>query len=390
VLFGILAALLFGVSAPLSKLLLEGIDPIILAGLLYLGAGAATGGLLVLGRMIRVEGTEARIERRDIPWLAGATLTGGVLGPILLLLGLRLTHAAAASLLLNLEVVATGLMASLLFRESVGRRAWSAIIAVTIGGALLSIDLSRGLGISTGALLIVGACLAWGFDNNLIGRISLKDPKRIVMIKGLAAGAFSLLLGILLGNPLPSLSRTLYALALGAISYGASISFFVLSLRRVGAARASVLFGLAPFMGVAVSLVVFRQLPAWPFFAALVLMVLATALLVRERHEHWHMHTSMIHTHPHRHDDGHHEHEHTEDRDGNGPHVHAHAHGELAHSHEHRPDPHHRHVHGEEGPSSQRSAQQMRPALPQIPDHRASDRAKVCVCCTVCSIWTEG
>lgn len=344
--YGILAAVLFGISAPLSKLLLEGIDPIVLAGLLYLGAGGAMGALLVFGKMVKAEAAEARIERRDIPWLAGATLAGGVLGPILLLLGLQLTHAATASLLLNLEVVATGLVAFLLFRESVGRRAWIAISAVAIGGALLSIDLPSGLAISPGALLIVGACFAWGFDNNLTGRISLKDPRRIVLIKGLAAGVFSFVLGVVLGRPLPSLIRVFYALALGAVSYGASISLFVLSLRQVGAARTGVLFGLAPFVGVALSLIVFRQIPAWPFYVALALMALATILLAREKHQHLHLHTAMIHTHPHRHDDGHHEHQHVSDLDPAAPHAHEHIHEELVHSHEHKPDPHHRHRHG--------------------------------------------
>jgi drug/metabolite transporter (DMT)-like permease len=353
--YGTLAAVLFGVSAPLSKLLLEGIDPIILAGLLYLGAGIVMGLLLASGKLRNVE-PEARIEKRDIPWLAGATLAGGVLGPILLLLGLRLTHAATASLLLNLEVVATGLVAFLLFRESVGRRAWIAIIAVALGGAFLSIDLSGGLAISPGALLIVGACFAWGFDNNLTGKISLKDPRRIVLVKGVAAGSFSFLLALVLGCPLPSFGRMLYALALGAVSYGASISLFVLSLRRVGAARTGVLFGLAPFVGVALSLAIFRQLPAGPFFAALVLMAFATLFLAREKHEHQHTHTAMNHTHPHRHDDGHHEHQHVDDLDETAPHVHEHAHKELVHSHDHRPDPHHRHGHGGEGgaPTRQR------------------------------------
>lgn len=349
--YGILAAILFGVGAPLSKLLLEGTDPIILAGLLYLGAGILMGLLLAAGKLRKVE-SEARIERRDIPWLAGATLAGGVLGPILLLLGLQLTHAATASLLLNLEVVSTGLIAFLLFRESVGRQAWSAILAVALGGAFLSIDLSSGLTISPGALLIVGACFAWGFDNNLTGQISLKDPRRIVLIKGIAAGSFSFLLGILLGRPLPLLARVFYALALGAVSYGASISLFVLSLRRVGAARTAVLFGLAPFVGVALSLAIFRQLPAWPFFAALALMSLAMLLLARERHEHQHSHTAMTHAHPHQHEDGHHGHQHAGKLDKTDVHVHEHEHDDVTHSHEHRPDPHHRHIHRKDAHSS--------------------------------------
>jgi len=346
-LYGIVAALLFGVSAPLAKLLLEGIDPFILAGLLYLGAGGAMGLMLASGKLCKVE-SEAQIEKRDIPWLVGATLTGGVLGPILLLFGLRLTHAATASLLLNLEVVATGLVAFSFFRESVGRRAWIAILGVAAGGALLSLDLSRGLGISPGALLVIGACFAWGFDNNLTGKISLKDPRRIVMVKGIAAGSFSFLLGVVLGRPLPSSIQVLYALALGAVSYGASISFFVRSLRGVGAARTGVLFGLAPFAGVGLSLLIFRQLPTWPFFAALGLMALATLVLARERHEHPHTHTGTTHIHPHRHDDAHHEHQHAGNVDETVLHVHEHDHEEITHSHDHRPDPHHRHRHAEE------------------------------------------
>jgi len=346
-LYGILAAILFGVSAPLSKLLLEGVDPIILAGLLYLGAGGAMALLLVSGQLFQAGEAEAHIERRDIPWLASATLAGGVLGPILLLLGLQLTHAAAASLLLNLEVVATGLIAFLLFRESVGRRAWAAIAAVAVGGALLSVDVFGGFAVSPGALLIVGACFAWGLDNNLTGKISLKDPRRIVLIKGIAAGLFSFLFGVALGRSLPSLIHVLLALALGAISYGASISFFVLALRRVGAARTGVLFGLAPFVGVALSLVTFRQLPAWPFFSALALMALAAILLAREKHGHLHTHVPVAHRHPHRHDDGHHEHRHASELDATSTHVHEHIHDELVHAHEHRPDPHHRHAHGQ-------------------------------------------
>lgn len=343
--FGILAAVLFGISAPLSKLLLEGVDPILLAGLLYLGAGASLGLLLLLRRAFGYNDREARLEKRDVPWLLGAILSGGIAGPILLLLGLQRTPATTTSLLLNFEVVATGLVAFALFRESVGRRTWGAIAAVAAGGALLSLNPSAGWEISLGAILVLGACLAWGFDNNFTGRISLKDPKRIVAIKGLAAGAFSLLLGIGLGRPLPTLSRALFALALGIVSYGASIALFVQSLRRIGAARTGALFGIAPFVGVALSFLVFRQLPQLTFFLALPLMILAAVLLAREKHAHLHLHTGLAHTHSHRHDDEHHQHPHA-DGDAESPsHVHEHAHQDLTHSHPHKPDPHHRHKH---------------------------------------------
>ena len=343
--YGFLAAVLFGISAPLSKLLLDGVDPIVLAGLLYLGAGASLGLLLLLRRVLGLVDREARLEKRDLPWLLGAILAGGVAGPILLLLGLQRTPAATTSLLLNFEVVATGLVAFTLFRESVGRRAWWAIAAIALGGALLSFDSSGGWGFSLGALLVLAACVAWGFDNNFTGRISLKDPKRIVAIKGLAAGAFSLLLALALGRPLPTIGRALCALALGTVSYGASIALFVQSLRRVGAARTGALFGMAPFVGVALSLIMFRQLPQFTFFVALPLMVLAAVLLARDKHEHKHIHTGLTHTHSHKHDDAHHEHVHMDDSEGSS-HVHEHSHQDLAHSHPHAPDPHHRHKHG--------------------------------------------
>ena len=343
--YGILAALLFGISAPLSKLLLDGVDPIVLAGLLYLGAGGSLGLLLIATRLMGIRNTEARLERRDVPWLLGAIIAGGIAGPILLLLGLKLTPAATASLLLNFEVVATGALAFAMFRESVGRSAWIAIAAVAVGGAFLSIDPSGGWGVSVGALLVLGACVAWGFDNNFTGRISLKDPKRIVAIKGLAAGSFSFLLAIALGRPLPTLATTVYALLLGTVSYGASIALFVQSLRRVGAARTGALFGMAPFIGVALSLAMFRQLPEWTFFAALPLMIVAAFLLTRERHEHEHTHLKTTHLHSHRHDDDHHDHAHEGIEQSSDPHVHEHTHLETSHSHAHRPDPHHRHDH---------------------------------------------
>ncbi len=343
--FGILAAILFGISAPLSKILLDGVDPIILAGLLYLGAGASLGLLLLAGRAVGTGDREARLEKHDVPWLVGAVISGGVIGPILLLLGLQRTAAATTSLLLNFEVVATGLVAFGLFRESVGRSTWAAIAAVAGGGVLLTLDPGAGWGVSAGALLVLGACVAWGFDNNFTARISLKDPKRIVAIKGLAAGGFSFLLGIALGRPLPPLSQALYALALGTVSYGASIALFVRSLRRVGAARTGALFGMAPFVGVALSLVIFRELPQWTFFAALPLMFLAAFLLAGEKHAHTHAHEGLTHIHRHLHDDDHHEHAHPDGNSAGDGHAHEHTHQDLTHAHPHKPDPHHRHEH---------------------------------------------
>ncbi len=341
--YAIVASFLFGLSTPLSKLLLGDVDPIMLAGLLYLGAGVTQGLALTLSASSRRR--EARLERADMPWLVGAILAGGVVGPILLLFGLRQTPAATASLLLNFEVVATGLVAALFFGEATGRRTWVAIALVTAGGILLALDPTQAWGISLGAALILAACVAWGLDNNFTGRISLKDPRKIVFLKGTAAGAISVLLGLTLGRPLPAWWTALLALALGAVSYGLSIVFFVRSLRAIGAARTGAVFGTAPFVGAALSLLIYRGTPAVLFYAALPLMVLAVAVLGREKHAHEHTHENLFHSHRHRHDDGHHAHDHPGMDSAELLHAHNHEHLPLSHSHPHRPDPHHRHVH---------------------------------------------
>ncbi len=341
---GLLAALLFGLSAPLSKLLLADVDPVVLAGLLYGGAGlclAALAGILtVLGR----RRTEARLERRDLPWLGAAVVVGGIAAPLLLLFGLGTTPAATASLLLTLEAAATAAIAALVFREAIGRTAWLAIGLVTAGGLLLALDLQGAWGLSAGALLIVGACTLWGLDNNLTRHVSLRDPKTIVVLKGLGAGSFSLALAAVLGRPFPPLEHAGWALALGAVSYGASIALFVRSLRKLGAARTGALFGMAPFLAAALSLAIFREPPPVTMYAALPLMLVAAWLLARERHEHGHSHESIVHTHRHPHDE-HHVHAHVGGEMVTGTHVHEHRHEAIAHAHAHRPDAHHRHSH---------------------------------------------
>jgi drug/metabolite transporter (DMT)-like permease len=292
----------------------------------------------------RVE-SEARLEREDVPWLLAAVVAGGVVGPILLMVGLRSTPAATASLLLNVEVVATGLLARAFFRERIGLATGLAMAAVAVAGGVLSLDGTSPWGMSLGGLAVVGACFAWGVDNNLTARVSLKDPKRIVAIKGISAGLFSIALAMALGRPWPSLSRSALALALGAMSYGASIALFVHSLRRVGAARTGALFGMAPFIGAGLSLVVFRSVPGWSFWVSFLLMAVAALALARERHAHEHEHAPATHAHAHRHDDGHHNHVHEDRVPEAARHAHLHAHRGVVHSHPHRPDPHHRHDH---------------------------------------------
>ncbi|HHE51514.1 MAG TPA: DMT family transporter [Candidatus Acetothermia bacterium] len=337
------AAGLFGLSAPLAKLLLGTIDPLPLASLLYLGAGLGLAGYILVARIfVKRPSEEARLERGDLPWLAGATLSGGVIAPILLLYGLRTTPAATASLILTFEIVATGLIAATVFGEFIGRWTWGAILTVSGGTVLLTLRPGASWEISAGAALIVAACVLWGLDNNLTRHISLRDPKRIVLIKGLAAGGVSLALALGLHKPFPEGSGILLGLLLGSLSYGISIALFVRALRGLGAARTGALFGTAPFIGAAVSFALFRELPPVTFFISLPLLAIGAGILFREPHAHVHSHLPLTHTHAHTHTDGHHAHPH---RDPITRHSHRHTHTDLRHSHPHRPDTHHRHRH---------------------------------------------
>ncbi len=342
----LLAAGLFGASAPLAKLLLGAVDPIPLAALLYLGAGFGLALYIVwLRAFVGDAPDEAELDRGDLPWVAGAVLSGGVAAPILLLYGLRATPAATAALLLNSELVATGVIAAVVFREFIGRWIWGAILMITAGSVLLTLDPAAGWGVSHGAVLIVAACVMWGIDNNLTRRISLNDPKRIVAIKGLAAGGVSTALAFALGKPFPGAGYIALGLLLGGVSYGISIVLFVRALRYLGAARTGALFGTAPFIGAAVSLMAFRNLPTGSFFLSSPLLVLGAGILFRERHEHGHAHALLTHTHAHTHTDGHHGHAHPNRVLLARRHSHRHTHVPMVHAHPHRPDIHHRHRH---------------------------------------------
>ena len=340
------AAFLFGASAPVAKLLLQGIEPTLLAGLLYLGSGVG----LLLFRMIRrwAGGTgdsEAKLARADIPWLAAAILCGGVAAPVILLFSLRNTPASTASLLLNFESAATTLIAAILFRESISRRAWAAILCITLAGILLSTDLGGAWGFSGSALGILIACLFWGMDNNVTRNISAKDPLTIVTVKGFGAGFVSLGAAFLLGNPLPHPGAVLGAMLLGCMSYGLSIILFIHAMRGLGAGRTSALFGTAPIAGIVLSVILFRETPGAVVWAALPIMILGAIALITEQHDHLHRHDAVIHEHRHTHDDEHHQGHHPDLDDPSLSHAHPHAHDAVEHAHPHMPDIHHRHGH---------------------------------------------
>ncbi len=342
----ILAAILFGASAPLAKVLLGKIEPVLLAGLMYLGAGF---GLLLLraARTLygRATDAEAGINKADAPWLIGALLAGGVGAPIILMFSLRNTPAATATLLLNFEGIATVLIAAVIFREAIGRRIWLAIFCVTGASVLLSLDPGGKWGVSPGAIGVLVACFFWGIDNNFTRNISAKDPVTTVIIKGIGAGLVSIGLAFGLSMPFPGLLFAILAMLLGFFSYGLSIVLFILSMRSLGAARTSTLFGTAPFIGVVISFLLFQEpFHAW-FMASFLIMVVGAVLLLSEKHEHVHSHQAFKHEHRHFHEDIHHAHHHGEQIPSGISHSHPHGHEEVEHEHTHTPDIHHRHSH---------------------------------------------
>jgi drug/metabolite transporter (DMT)-like permease len=339
-LYGLLAAALFGLSAPFAKRLLGELSPQLLAGLLYSGAGLG----LSAWRAVRGAPREAALKRQDLPALAGVVIAGGVIGPLLLLMGLSRVSGIVGSLLLNLEGPFTMLLALLLFGEHLGRYGAAAATLIVAGAALLKLDPAPGSADVPGMLAIGLACLAWALDNNLTQRLSLRDPLAIVRIKTLAAGSFHLGLGLLLGGHLPGWRVCAAAMLLGLVSYGGSVVLDAHALRLVGAAREAAYFASAPFVGALFSTVLLGESLRWADVIAMLAMALGVAALLLERHSHWHEHEPLEHEHTHLHDE-HHQHAHPPGVAPGEPHSHPHRHGALAHEHPHLPDAHHRHRH---------------------------------------------
>lgn len=347
-LMGLGAAALFGLSAPLSKLLLPTSGPLLLASLLYLGGGL---GLALVGVVARLHRSasprrEAPLERRDWPLLAGVILCGGMLGPVLMLVGLERLSGVTTSLLLNLEGPFTILLAVLLFGEHLGRRAAVAAGFIFCGAVVLGLQAGEVRADWPGVLAVTGACLSWAVDNNLTQRLSLKDPVAVVRIKALGAGACMFAIALMTGQqPLPGPRVLAAALALGAASYGLSIVLDMYALRLLGAAREAAYFATAPFLGALAAIPLLGERLSLTQLLGGAAMMLGVVLLVRERHGHVHTHAAMEHEHLHVHDE-HHQHEHPGMTDVTEPHSHPHRHASLTHDHPHVSDLHHRHKHG--------------------------------------------
>lgn len=334
-----LAAVLFGAATPASKVLLRSLEPFQLAGLLYLGAAIAM--LPVVAREGR-SATRVRLDRKNAARLAGAVLFGGVLGPLLLLFGLRLTLAGSVSLLLNLEGVATAILGVALFREHLGRAGSIGVAGSILAGALVAgADGMPGL---AGGLLTAGACLCWALDNHLTALVDGISPARSTLAKGVVAGSSNLAIGLVAAPFAATASEIGVALVLGALAYGASIVLYIRAAQVLGATRAQAVFATAPFVGAALSFAVLGETVSAAHVAASLLLAVSMAALFWSRHAHPHVHDEAEHVHEHRHDDGHHAHVHAGEPSP-GRHEHIHRHERLAHSHPHWPDLHHRHPH---------------------------------------------
>ena len=343
ILYILISASLFGLSSPLAKLLLKDISPITLAGLLYLGAFL---GLFLYSLVAKKKSSGSKIQqlgKRDLPWLLGAILAGGVIAPISQMIGLNLISGFSVSLLLNMEGVATAIIAVFFFRENTGKRLWFALLCMTVAGIFLSWNPEQSKFNIAGPLLILLAVVCWGIDNNLTRQISDRNPVQITYIKGLVGGLISISVALILGKPLSWDYRFPLALLLGAMSYGISLVFFIKALAGLGSSRTGAFFSLGPFVGAIASIIILRDWMGWVMFPAMALMGLGAWLISSEKHQHLHTHPAVTHVHMHKHDDMHHLHKHPEGTPE--PHSHEHTHEELRHIHAHWPDTQHRHIH---------------------------------------------
>ncbi len=335
----LLSAALFGISPVLAKYLIGTMSPVLLAGLLYLGSGICLLIWNIPGALCELRALEP-IQK----WkLTGATVSGGIIAPLFLTFGISKGTAFEVSLLLNLETVATTLIAAFVFKEHVSRRVWFGKVLLIAGAVILTLRPGIEGSFSLASLLVIGACVFWGIDNNLTRDIEELRPSVLAGAKGLVAGAFNVTLAIILGVGQVSVKQIVESSVLGAFSYGASLVLFVLALRKLGSSRTSTYFAAGPFIGMLAAVTFLGEKPTLAQWGSSVLMGLGIWVLVREKHEHVHTHEPIAHSHKHVHDE-HHQHEH-HGTEGPEPHDHPHVHAVITHSHPHLPDIHHRHGH---------------------------------------------
>lgn len=316
--FAILAAMLYAINIPLSKLLLSQVEPTMMASLLYLGAGL---GLFLCSRFGKKTNTGDPLTKKELPYTIGMILLD-IAAPILLMLGLERTNSANASLLNNFEIVATSLIACFAFREILSRQLKLAIGLVTLASVILGFEGAGSFRFNTGSLFVLGAACCWGLENNCTRMLSSKSSVQITTIKGIFSGLGSLIVALLLGEKFPSAFLLPAVLLLGFVAYGLSINFYILAQKELGAAKTSAYYSIAPFLGVTFGMVLLGEQPALQFYIGLAVMIAATVLMVRDT-------ISLQHTHDHTH-----------------VHAHLHRHGDLVHDHLHQHIHSHTHTHG--------------------------------------------
>lgn len=345
--FAVLAAALYAVNVPCSKLLLEYVGPTMMAALLYLGAGLGLLACRGMGAVLGRPQTAAPLTRKELPYTI-AMVVLDIAAPILLMLGVQRTTSASVSLLNNFEIVATSLIALVIFHEVLSRRLWIAIGLVTAASVLLGWEGEGGLVFNRGSALVLGACVCWGFENNCTRMLSGKSSVEIVTVKGCFSGLGSLAVALCLGERLPPAGVLLAVLLLGFVSYGLSIHFYILAQKELGAAKTSAYYSIAPFLGVAFSMLLLGERPGPRFYGALAVMAASAWLMVRDsvRLQHTHQH-AHVHTHVHRHGELVHTHEHAHIHS----HIHVHGEDEGDHGHPHRELAGHEHGHGAQEPA---------------------------------------
>ena len=332
------AAVLFGISTPLVQKFGLGVGAFTTAALLY--AGAAVVGALLRRRVEH----EARVVSADVPRLLAMAAVGAVVGPVALAWGLQRTSGTSASLMLTLEALFTAVLAWRIYRESMGRRVWAAMLLLLAGGSLLVLDQGRDGGVRLwGLLAVLLATAAWGLDNTLSRALAERDPGQVVLAKAFLGAAATSILAVAFGEALPSPGAALGLFAVGATGYGLSLRFYLLAQRAFGAARTGSVFAFAPFIGAMLAVVLGDQSTSALMAAGSMLMLAGVVLHLAESHGHEHEHEAIEHEHAHRHDDGHHEHGH--DPMPADAHSHRHRHEPLWHAHPHVPDAHHAHRH---------------------------------------------
>ncbi|MBQ8245692.1 MAG: EamA family transporter [Lachnospiraceae bacterium] len=337
----ILAAALYAINVPVSKLLMEHIGVTMMAGLLYLGAGIGMLTYVGIAKAIGKGSKKEPLTRKELPYTI-AMVVLDIIAPILLMLGIANTNSANVSLLNNFEIVATSLIALIIFKEVISRKLWIAIGLVVVASIILSFEGMGAFSFNKGSLFVLGACVCWGFENNCTKMISNKSSEEIVIIKGIFSGLGSLIVALVIGESIPSLIWLLCALVLGFVSYGLSINFYIMAQKDLGAAKTSAFYSIAPFLGVAFSMLLIGERPTWQFYIALFIMIVSTVIMVKDtialQHTHEHEH---IHTHEHRHGDLVHTHEHSHKH----THIHTHDKNEEQHTHKHISLENHDHMH---------------------------------------------